>query len=203
MTREDPQDEDDDELRTTARRPLPTAALARVYQQQGLLDRARRTWREVLAAAPDHEEARAALEELGTEMSVPSSEAPVADGTISSGELPVGYGADEVVAMPVTATTLLVYWELSDRGLQRARQAEATGEPALCVVSSWLDPDGVPRRTERVEPIAPGPGERFLEGLPAAAHHVAAVGLHGARRFVAVAHAEPVQTPSLPPNPGR
>lgn len=178
------------------RRPLPTASLARLYEEQGLLPLAIETWRRVLAASPGDADALAALSALGAVVRI--EEPPLASTSEPSVELPVGYGVDEVVAMAVDASTLLVYWEVTAAGEARARIAGGDGETALRVVSTWLDASGAPTQETHDIVVPSAIGEMFVEGLPDGATHVCAVGAvaRGLRSgFVPVAHADPVATP--------
>lgn len=190
----------DDETRDTDApgRPLPTAALARLYEEQGLTQLAIATWRDVLAASPADVDAMAALQSLGAKLPDGATSPALGVSLESSGELPTGYGRDEVVALPVDATSLLVYWEITDAGIQRGRLAGGDGPIALRVVSTWLGDDGAPTQHTRDSILTATMGEAIVEGLQDGAAHVCAVGLVASQRasaFVPIAHAPPIATP--------
>lgn len=188
----------DDDVRATVelRRPLPTASLARLYEEQGLVPLAVETWRRVLAASPGDVDALAALSSFG-EVVVDDGTAPTVVSEPSV-ELPVGYGIDEVIALAVDGSTLLVCWEMTAVGVDRARMAGGDGPATLRVVSTWLDASGAPTQETHDIVLPAETGELLVEGLPDGATHVCAVGLSARllrAAFAPVAHSEPVATP--------
>ncbi|MFO0694189.1 MAG: hypothetical protein U0230_11580 [Polyangiales bacterium] len=172
-----------DEARAAiADEPFPTRTMAQILSAQGEKRRALAIYRALVAKDPDDADLAAEMRAVAKalETSPPPAPRPSED-TVTADQ--------EVVAVRVDKTSVLVSWEVSDAGIERAKRLlpDARGLAARLVVVA-PDPEEVVR-TEAKQRGVERMGEWLVAGLPPGAYATAAVGLVDGERFVSIAHA--------------
>ncbi len=161
--------------------PIRTRTMARLLGSQGHHARALSIYRELVAAAPD--DAELAAEADACALRAAASAGPRRDETAE-----IVFGHDEVVSVRADDTSVLVSWEVSERGIARAaRLLTGRGELTARVVLVVPDATQVVRtelRERRVERM----GEWLVANLPEGARTTASVGLKSGDAFVSIAH---------------
>jgi hypothetical protein len=162
--------------------PIRTRTLARLLSSQGHHQRALAIYRELVRATPGDVELGAEAEACAVRArETKPAPKPEARELVPS-------GPDEVVSVGVDATSVLVSWEVSARGMSRAeRLLGGEGELTARLVLVVPDPAHVVRtetRERRVERM----GEWLVAGLPVGARTTASVGLKAGEAFVSIAH---------------
>jgi hypothetical protein len=165
-----------------AEEPIQTRTLARLLSSQGHHQRALTIYEALVAATPGDPS-------LAAERDACARRAREA-GPAKKPEPPelVPSGPDEVVSVAVDPSSVLVSWEVSERGVARAeRLLGGAGELTARLVLVVADPAAVVRtetRERRVERM----GEWLVAGLPEGARTTASVGLKAGEAFVSIAH---------------
>ncbi len=161
--------------------PIRTRTMARLLSSQGHHGRALTIYRELAAASPDDAELARETRECAARAA--ESAGPRRDET---GEIVVG--VDEVVSVRADEGSVLVSWEVGDRGIARAARLLANpGELTARIVIVVPDPTQIVRtelRERRVERM----GEWLVANLPEDARTTASVGLRSGDAFVSIAH---------------
>ncbi len=199
---------------------VPTVTLAEIYAAQGHRARAIETLGRVLALEPGHASARALLAKLeaspgplprepaedeaptqvrratlGAATPAPSGGAPEPQGFLDDEPLPARYDVDECVSIAVDPSTVYVYWEVREATFEHFARVHAGGTLTLrllLISPAW---DGPRTLTRDLDLDAHG-GDRVVRDLPPGAVVRAAIGWRTDARFVAIAHAPALETPS-------
>jgi hypothetical protein len=176
--------------RTFIEEPIRTRSMARLLAAQGLRERALAIYAELLAREPGDQALQDEAAAIGRGDPV---EAPVLPER-PAGALPVQLpaSADRLQSEGDTSTGLLLRWQISEAGQQRARAVLGTeGELAVRLISIRSDAD----RQVRSEVTEHGPvaasGEWQTPPLPPGVRCFAAAGLRSGERFVAIVHVHP------------
>jgi hypothetical protein len=161
--------------------PIRTRTMARLLSSQGHHARALTIYRELAAAAPGDSD-------LARETAECAERAAVSAGPRRDETRELVFGNDEVVSVRADETSVLVSWEVSERGIARAERLLARpGELTARLVLVVPDAAQVIRtelRERRVERM----GEWLVANLPSDARTTASVGLRAGDAFVSIAH---------------
>jgi hypothetical protein len=168
--------------------------------------RARKTAAPAEASAkkpPRARRAPAVPAEAPAEAPAPLPEAPAAFRAPPPADwppLPAVTGQDHLVAVPIDARDVLLYWELTAEGLNRARAGLAEAErPSELILRLYvLGPGG--ETDVRDAAVGAWLGRRRFSFDRAGLRLTAAVGFRAGDGFVGVARSNPVQLPQ--PGPG-
>jgi hypothetical protein len=189
---------------------IPTVTLAEIYAAQGHTERAIVTLKLVLESEPENTAAKARLLALET----PDYVAPaprvepepehdeIVPPMLDDAPLPPRYDVDECVALPITPSSLFVYWEIREATLLHLRsEGEATVVLEIVTVTpTW---DGPITSRSHVNVFATW-GDYTLSGLNPEAIVRVAVGVKTGGHFRPVAHSpllnrsgEPTRAPVI------
>ncbi|MBL8680716.1 MAG: DUF4912 domain-containing protein [Myxococcales bacterium] len=137
-------------------------------------------------------------------LTVSEGEAKEPDGLLERATPPWGYDVDELRALPVDPTTIVVFWELRAATIERAVLEQPSRNTLMIrVVSLVRGSDGELRRVERLEGPIARVGDWFVWGVANGATHEVSVGVAGHSGFTAILTAEPIATPRGAPAKAR
>jgi hypothetical protein len=212
---------------TPGREPTETETMARLYEEQGHLDKAIAIYRKLSTMHPERTDLLERIEALESgaipeprpsEMPTPlvTAETPHADnapppaangeplGMLDFEELPERYGVDDVMAMWKDPHHIFVYWEVTPEGRAAARShLGAEGHAAkliLRLASARARSGGVEKEEHDIE-LDWDHGRRYLPVAHGSRVSVA-VGLRSpSGDFAPIAHSAVVHVPPAEPGP--
>jgi len=188
---------------------LETLTMARLYVDEGRLDRALEIYEKLAALDPDDEEVRAALEDLRRRTTPPPPAPPAHHGEplgmLDLEELPETYGLDECEALYKDPFWLFAYWEVTEHGLRAARAqlgpSSETARLVLRLFTTIQGANGTERQTNDLD-LTWNHGRRYFQAPRPGAHLRVAVGLLSKEGYFApIAHSSLVRVPHAEPGP--
>jgi hypothetical protein len=189
---------------------LETLTMARLYVQEGQLERALEIYERLVALDPDDEEARAAVDDLrkkvGADKAPPPPPPPGEPmGMLDLEELPETYGMDECEVLYKDPFWVFAYWEVTDHGLNGARAqlgpSAASARLVLRLFSTVQHEGGVDRSVADID-LTWNHGRRYFQAPKPGAHVRIAVGLLSPEGYFApIAHSSLVRVPYAEPGP--
>jgi hypothetical protein len=190
---------------------LETLTMARLYMQEGQLDRALEIYEKLAQLDPTDEEMRAVLDDLRKKTSAepPPPPAPAPSGEplfmLDLEELPETYGLDECEVLYKDPFWVFAYWEVTDHGLNGARAqlgpSAASARLVLRLFTTVQTANGVERSVHDID-LTWNHGRRYFQPSRPGAHLRIAVGLLSPEGYFApIAHSSLVRVPYAEPGP--
>ncbi len=123
------------------------------------------------------------------------------DGLLDREEPPWGYDVDELRALPVDPTTIVVFWEVREQTLRDVASADGVRGDLLLRIASRVAGEGaVSERVERFEGPVGRIGDWFVWGLSPDAEHEVSLGLADRGVFRELLRAPSIRTPRGAPS---
>ncbi len=201
---------------------LRTMTLARVYEDQGMVEQALAVYRELFEREPGNEEARQSIRRLGGDgrdnpppfdqagpavgadaykpASLPSPVPELPLDALDLFELPGTHGVDEAVLVMVTPGALYACWEVTAATLANARDVLSDPEARLelRIQRIGMGASGASTEVKACVPVPDPAGEHFFKGMAPDSTYVAELFVRSVRaadRFVPVLRSNVTATP--------